>query len=70
MGICLSSSHSEQPSKKKRQSRWGSEESRTAIPGLPTVLSASMSEIQQKSFLCECQSTVCQCVFRCWGVFP
>lgn len=37
--------------KKRKKSRWGSEESRTVIPGMPTVIPPNMSEGQQKLYL-------------------
>ena len=46
-------SFTEEPAKKKRRSRWGGEDSRTVIPGLPTVLPSNLSEQQQKLYLCE-----------------
>ena len=45
--------HVDEPPKKKRRSRWGGEESRTIIPGLPTVLPPNLSEEQQKLYLCK-----------------
>ena len=41
----------EPPTKKKKRSRWGGEESRTVIPGMPTVIPPNMSEMQQKLYL-------------------
>lgn len=41
----------EEPSKKKRKSRWGSEDIKSVIPGLPTVLPANMTEDQQKLYI-------------------
>ena len=41
----------EPPAKKKRRSRWGNEETRTSIPGLPTVIPPNMSEGQQRLYL-------------------
>ena len=43
----------DEPSRKKRKSRWGSESVKTVLPGLPTSLPANMSEEQQKLYLCE-----------------
>ena len=61
---------SEEPAKKRRRSRWGSEATKTAIPGLPTVLPANMTEQQQKIYLCELwcvcvRVCVCVCVCMC-----
>ena len=38
---------------KKKRSRWGAEEDKTIIPGVPAVLPSNMSENQQTIYLCE-----------------
>ena len=50
---CVHSSpfHSDEPAKKKRKSRWGSEQQKIVIPGLPTVLPSNMPETQQKLYI-------------------
>ncbi len=48
--------HVDEPTKKKRRSRWASEDTRTVIPGLPTVLPSNLSEPQQKLYLCKLSS--------------
>lgn len=56
----------DEPSRKKRKSRWGSESTKTVLPGLPTSLPANMSEEQQKLYICEMGAgldwEVCVCV--------
>ena len=42
---------SSEPPKKKRRSRWGSEQVKTVIPGLPTSLPANMKEDEQKLYI-------------------
>ena len=42
---------SSEPPKKKRKSRWGSEQVKTVIPGLPTSLPANMKEDEQKLYI-------------------
>ena len=39
------------PTKKRKRSRWGGEDTRTVIPGMPTVIPPNMSEGQQKLYL-------------------
>ena len=39
--------------RKKRRSRWGSEDSKVNIPGLPTAITASMTKEQLDTYLCE-----------------
>ena len=41
----------DQPTRKKRKSRWGEEEVKTVLPGLPTILPANMKEDEQKLYL-------------------
>ncbi|XP_019855951.1 PREDICTED: splicing factor 1-like isoform X1 [Amphimedon queenslandica] len=43
------------PAKKRKRSRWGGEETRTVIPGMPTVIPPNMSEGQQKLYLIHLQ---------------
>lgn len=50
---CDLSSASNPPAAKKRKSRWGTEDRRTILPGLPTVLPSNMKEEEQKLYLCE-----------------
>ena len=42
---------SSEPPKKKRKSRWGNEQVKTVIPGLPTSLPANMKEDEQKLYI-------------------
>lgn len=39
--------------KRKRKSRWGDEEKKVNIPGLPTALPANMSKDQMDQYLCK-----------------
>ena len=41
------------PPKKKRKSRWGSEEVKTVLPGLPTVLPSNLTGEHQRMYLSE-----------------
>ena len=41
------------PPKKKRKSRWGSEEVKTILPGLPTVLPSNLTGEHQRMYLSE-----------------
>lgn len=43
----------EQPAKKKRKSRWGSEDIKTVLPGLPTVLPSNLTGEHQRMYLSE-----------------
>ena len=42
------------PTKKKRRSRWGSEDVKTILPGLPTVLPSNLTGEHQRMYLSEC----------------
>lgn len=42
-----------EPPKKKRKSRWGSEEVKTILPGLPTVLPSNLTGEHQRMYLSE-----------------
>ena len=44
----------EPPAKKKRKSRWGSEDVKTILPGLPTVLPSNLTGEHQRMYLSEC----------------
>ena len=37
--------------KKKRKSRWGTEEKRTFIPGMPTTMPPNLSPDQQQAYI-------------------
>ena len=41
------------PPAKKRKSRWGNEDVKTILPGLPTILPSNMKEDEQKLYLCK-----------------
>ena len=41
----------EKPKEKKRKSRWGDESQKVIIPGLPTILPANMTELQNQLYL-------------------
>ena len=43
----------EQPKTKKRKSRWGSEDVKTVLPGLPTVLPSNLTGEHQRMYLSE-----------------
>ena len=60
----------DEPTKKKRRSRWASEDTRTVIPGLPTVLPSNLSEAQQKLYLCTLSDVViCTYTWTFWKIF-
>lgn len=42
--------------KKKRKSRWGTEEKRTFIPGMPTTMPPNLSPEQQQAYIGKCAS--------------
>ena len=39
--------------KKKRRSRWGDEEKKTTVPGIPPKIPANLSAKQQQQYLCK-----------------
>ena len=52
--ICSASAPQEGPEgppKKKKRSRWGAEEDKMIIPGVPAVLPSNMNEDQQRIYL-------------------
>lgn len=40
--------------KKKRKSRWGTEDKRTFIPGMPTTMPPNLSPEQQQAYIGKC----------------
>ena len=63
MQHCDLLSSANEPVKKRRKSRWASDDVKTQLPGLPTVLPANMTEDQQKLYLSESSRVGSVCVF-------
>ena len=60
VSIVASSDSPEGPQKKKKKkSRWGAEEEKMIIPGVPAVLPANMNEDQQRIYLCKGSPLIC-----------
>ena len=52
--------------KKKRKSRWGTEEKKTFIPGMPTTMPPNLSPEQQQAYIGKCVSNLSRLTFlRC-----
>lgn len=39
--------------KKKKRSRWGKEDKKMVIPGMPTILPPNLNPDQQKAYVCK-----------------
>ena len=61
--------HTAQPPPKKRKSRWGSEEKKTVLPGLPTILPSNMKEEEQKLYICELTHPLSEEGSSDWSLF-